>query len=171
MCGYTIFNEGWGQYEGARLYRELKALDPGRVWDTASGWFAEEESDVTSEHVYFRRLRLRARPDKPLVLSEFGGYSCKLPGHAFNLDRTYGYKSFPDLPSFRAGLERLYREEVMAAIGQGLCAAVLTQLSDVEDETNGLVTYDRQVVKVEEGPMSALAADLRAAFARQTGRG
>lgn len=171
VCGYTIFNEGWGQYEGARLYRELKALDPGRVWDTASGWFAEEESDVTSEHVYFRRLRLRARPDKPLVLSEFGGYSCKLPGHAFNLDRTYGYKSFPDLPSFRAGLERLYREEVMAAIGQGLCAAVLTQLSDVEDETNGLVTYDRQVVKVEEGPMSALAADLRAAFARRTGAG
>lgn len=167
VCAYTIFNEGWGQYEGERLYREWKALDPGRVWDTASGWFVEEASDVTSEHVYFRRLRLKARPDRPLVLSEFGGYSCKIPGHAFNLDKTYGYKSFADLPSFRAGLERLYREEVMAAIAEGLCAAVLTQVSDVEDETNGLVTYDRQVIKVEEGAMCALAADLHAAFARQ----
>ena len=167
VCGYTIFNEGWGQYEGGRLYRELKALDPGRIWDTASGWFTEEASDVTSEHVYFRALRLQARPDKPLVLSEFGGYSCKIPGHAFNLDNNYGYRSFPDLPSFRAGLERLYREEVMAAIDAGLCAAVLTQVSDVEDETNGLVTYDRQVVKVEESPMAALAADLHSAFARR----
>lgn len=171
VCCYTIFNEGWGQYEGGRLYRELKALDPSRIWDTASGWFAEEESDVTSEHVYFRRLRLKARLDRPLVLSEFGGYSCKIPGHAFNLDKTYGYKSFGDLPSFRAGLERLYREEVMAAIAEGLCAAVLTQVSDVEDETNGLVTYDRRVVKVEEDTMSALAADLHAAFARQIPEG
>lgn len=169
VCAYTIFNEGWGQYEGGRLYREWKALDPSRIWDTASGWFVEEESDVTSEHVYFRKLRLRARSDRPLVLSEFGGYSCKIPGHAFNLDKNYGYKSFHDLPSFQAGLERLYREEVMDAIAQGLCAAVLTQVSDVEDETNGLVTYDRRVVKVEEGAMAALAADLHAAFARQIG--
>ena len=67
------------------------------------------ESDVTSEYVYVRKLCLKARPDRPLVLSEFGGYSCKIPGHAFNLDKTYGYKNFHDLPSFRAGLERLYR--------------------------------------------------------------
>lgn len=171
VCCYTIFNEGWGQYEGGRLYRELKALDPSRIWDTASGWFTEEESDVTSEHVYFRRLRLKPQSDRPLVLSEFGGYSCKIPGHAFNLDKTYGYRNFGDLLSFRAGLERLYREEVMAAIAEGLCAAVLTQVSDVEDETNGLVTYDRRVVKVEEDTMSALAADLHAAFARQIPEG
>lgn len=167
VCCYTIFNEGWGQYEGGRLYRELKALDSSRIWDTASGWFTEEESDVTSEHVYFRRLRFKARPDRPLVLSEFGGYSCKIPGHAFNLDKTYGYKNFEDLPSFQAGLERLYREEVMAAIAEGLCATILTQVSDVEDETNGLVTYDRRVVKVEEGSMAALAADLHAVFSRR----
>ncbi len=167
VCCYTIFNEGWGQYEGGRLYRELKALDSSRIWDTASGWFTEEESDVTSEHVYFRRLRFKARPDRPLVLSEFGGYSCKIPGHAFNLDKTYGYKNFEDLPSFQAGLERLYREEVMAAIAEGLCAAILTQVSDVEDETNGLVTYDRRVVKVGEGSMAALAADLHAVFSRR----
>lgn len=64
---------------------------------------------MTSEHVYFRKLCLKARPDRLLVLSESGGYFCKIPGRAFNLDKTDGYKNFQDLPSFRAGLERLYR--------------------------------------------------------------
>jgi len=167
VCYYTIFNEGWGQYEADRIYAELKALDPTRIWDATSGWFTEKDSDVTSEHVYFRKLRFKARPDRPLVLSEFGGYSCKIPGHAYNLDQTYGYKKFDDPKTFSADLERLYREEVIPAISSGLCAAILTQVSDVEDETNGLVTYDRQVVKVDESAMAALAADIRAAFARQ----
>ena len=167
VCYYTIFNEGWGQYDADRIYREMKALDPGRIWDATSGWFIEKDSDVTSEHIYFRKLRFKARPDRPLVLSEFGGYSCKIPGHSFNLDETYGYKKFDDPESFGADLERLYREEVIPAISDGLCATVLTQVSDVEDETNGLVTYDRQVVKVDEGRMAALAADLHTAFARQ----
>ena len=145
----------------------MKALEPTRVWDATSGWFTEKQSDVTSEHIYFRKLRFKARPDRPLVLSEFGGYSCKIPGHSFNLDETYGYKKFDDPESFGADLERLYREEVIPAIADGLCATVLTQVSDVEDETNGLVTYDRQVVKVDEGRMAALAADLHTAFARQ----
>lgn len=171
VCCYTIFNEGWGQYEGGRLYRELKALDPSRIWDTASGWFAEEESDVTSEHVYFRSLRLKARPDRPLVLSEFGAIPARSQATPSIWTKPMVTGTLGTCCPSAPGLERLYREEVMAAIAEGLCVAVLTQVSDVEDETNGLVTYDRRVVKVEEDTMSALATDLRAAFAQQITEG
>ena len=164
VCYYTIFNEGWGQYDADRIYRNMKALDPTRVWDATSGWFVERDSDVTSEHVYFRKLNLHADPKRPCVLSEFGGYSWKLPEHSFNLDQTYGYKKFTERDAFVHALENLYREEVIPAIRKGLCAAVLTQVSDVEDETNGLVTYDRHVVKVDLAPMTALARELNQVF-------
>ena len=162
---YTIFNEGWGQYDADRLYDELKALDGTRVWDSTSGWFAEQKSDVVSEHVYFKKINLSARPDRPLVLSEFGGYSCKLPDHSFNLDKTYGYRFFNTEEAFMSALEALYRNEIIPSIkGSGLSAAVLTQVSDVEDETNGLFTYDRQVNKTDGDRMRILADELYKSF-------
>jgi len=167
VCYYTIFNEGWGQYDSDRIYGELKALDVTRVWDTTSGWFAENLSDVVSEHVYFRKLALKSNGQRPLVLSEFGGYSCKIEGHSFNLDKTYGYGKFTDTAKFSAALTGLYRDEVITCIGNGLNATVYTQVSDVEDETNGLVTYDRKVVKVDKDSMQALAKELREAFTEQ----
>ena len=162
---YTIFNEGWGQYDADRLYDELKRLDGTRVWDSTSGWFAEAKSDVVSEHVYFKKIALSPRPDRPLVLSEFGGYSYKLPDHSFNLDKTYGYRFFNTGDTFMSALEALYRDEIIPAITEsGLSAAVLTQVSDVEDETNGLFTYDRQVNKTDPDRMKALSSDLYNAF-------
>ncbi len=161
VCYYTVFNEGWGQYDADRIYGELKALDPTRIWDATSGWFLGRESDVDSRHVYFRTFRVGKTGDKPLVLSEFGGYSCKLEEHSFNLNKTYGYKTYTDRESFGEGLEQLYRQQILPAVKEGLCATVLTQLSDVEDETNGLVTYDRQVVKVQEETMQAIGKELQ----------
>ena len=121
---------------------------------------------MQSEHIYFKKLDLKAS-EKPLVLSEFGGYSCKIAGHAFNLDNTYGYRYFETKEAFADALEKLYRDEVIPMIDRGLCAAVLTQVSDVEDETNGLLTYDRKVLKVEPERMRALASELQSAFTRQ----
>ena len=161
---YTIFNEGWGQYDADRIYGQMKGLDSSRIWDATSGWFREQTSDVDSEHVYFKKLKLKASPNRPLVLSEFGGYSCKINGHSFNLDKTYGYRFFKTTDEFMTALETLYRNEVIPAIRQGLCATVLTQVSDVEDETNGLLTYDRQVLKVEGQKMSNLSNELYEAF-------
>ena len=167
VCYYTIFNEGWGQYDADRIYREMKAIDPTRVWDATSGWFVKKESDVNSEHIYFRKIKLPVDASRPMVLSEFGGYVCKIPGHSYNLDETYGYRDLDDTDALQEALERLYREEIIPAMAQsGLCAAVLTQVSDVEDETNGLVTYDRQVVKLDEARMQTLAEDLHGAFAK-----
>lgn len=166
---YTIFNEGWGQYDADRLYRELKAKDPTRVFDATSGWFCEKESDVKSEHIYFKKIRLTNDPDRPLVLSEFGGYSYKIAEHAFNLDKTYGYRFFSSRRAFCNAIDALYRDEILPAIRtRGLCATVLTQISDVEDETNGLLTYDRQLLKVDRVQMAALSSALHRAFREKT---
>lgn len=164
---YTIFNEGWGQYDTNRIYRELKALDPTRIWDSASGWFKGVKSDVVSEHIYFRKIRLKSHKELPLVLSEFGGYSCRIPGHCFNMSNNYGYSNCKDQAAFSTALQRLYREEILPAICMGLCATVLTQLSDVEDETNGLLTYDRQIVKVEPEVLYKLSLELQSAFRKK----
>jgi beta-galactosidase/beta-glucuronidase len=157
---WTIFNEGWGQFDHASAYEQLRALDNTRPIDSVSGWFLPRQgecvSDVDSVHVYFKPLRLTVKR-KPLVLSEFGGYVYKLPEHSFNPKGTYGYRFFKEREAFEDALERLYREEVLPAVRAGLSASVYTQLSDVEDETNGLMTYDRRVVKVSEERMRAIA--------------
>ncbi|MGM9631901.1 MAG: glycoside hydrolase family 2 protein [Eubacteriales bacterium] len=162
---YTIFNEGWGQYEADRNYAELKAYDPTRIYDATSGWFYERQSDVDSAHVYFKKIKLRHNPSRPLVLSEFGGYSCKIPEHSFNLDKTYGYKYFDDKGEFERAFIKLYDDEIIPCVKrEGLCALVYTQVSDVEDETNGLYTYDRQVLKVTAENVRAVSDRLRKAF-------
>jgi len=160
---WTIFNEGWGQFDGSALYRHLRELDDSRFIDTASGWFIGAESDVDSPHIYFKPVRIRPG-EKPVLLSEFGGYVYKDPDHSFNREKTYGYRLFDRQQDYMDALEKLYREEILPAIGQGLCGAVYTQLSDVEDETNGLLTYDRRVCKVDEARMRALAGQLYASI-------
>ena len=164
VCYYTIFNEGWGQYDADRLYDTLKVLDPTRIFDTTSGWFTEKKSDVKSEHIYFKKIQL-SEGEKPLVLSEFGGYSYKVNDHSFNLDKNYGYRFFDKQDDFMNAIETLYHTEIIPMIQEkGLCATVLTQVSDVEDETNGLLTYDRQVVKVDKSRMQAISKAIHQAF-------
>ncbi|MBE6610278.1 MAG: glycoside hydrolase family 2 [Ruminococcaceae bacterium] len=161
---YTIFNEGWGQYEADRLYGDMKALDGSRVWDTTSGWFKTKKSDVQSEHIYFKPINLTAREGRPLVLSEFGGFSYKVKDHSFNPVETYGYRYYETEEEYTAALEKLYLCEIVPNVKNGLCATVFTQVSDVEDETNGLLTYDRQILKVKEEPMQNIAKEIFKAF-------
>ena len=166
---YTIFNEGWGQFEADRNYLELKAYDPSRVYDATSGWFWEKHSDVHSEHIYMRALKLKARQGRPLILSEFGGYCWKVMENSFNLDNTYSYKDFKSIEEFENAFIALYDEQVIPHIkSQGLCGLVYTQVSDVEDETNGLLTYDRQVLKVNVDKVKAMSDRLYKAFEEAT---
>ncbi|MBQ9860512.1 MAG: glycoside hydrolase family 2 [Clostridia bacterium] len=162
IVGWTIFNEGWGQFDSQRMYEKLRQLDPTRFIDTASGWFSGADSDVVSEHVYFKPYRFKAA-DKPVFLSEFGGYSYKPEGHVFNVGKTYGYRFFTEQSAFEDALEQLYWQEIIPAAKQGLCGAVYTQLSDVEDETNGLYSYDRRVCKVTPSRLQAIAEALKEA--------
>ena len=160
ICYWTIFNEGWGQFDGTAQYHLLQELDDTRIIDTASGWFGGCMRDVESIHVYFKPVKIK-KTAIPLVLSEFGGYSCKIPEHSFNPYKTYGYRFFEKQSDFENALVTLYDTEIIPAVEKGLCGAVYTQVSDVEDETNGLFSYDRKVCKVAQEPMRALAEKLR----------
>ena len=90
------------------------------------------------------------KSEKPVLLSEFGGYSLKLKDHSFNLKKTYGYRFYKETAAFQAAVEKLYREEILPSVKTGLSVAIYTQVSDVEDETNGLLTYDRAICKVDK---------------------
>ena len=157
---WTIFNEGWGQFDSDRVYEQLKELDSSRFIDTTSGWFRRKKTDVDSRHVYFRKVKLRAG-EKPLVLSEFGGYSCKPEGHVFNTEQTYGYGKCATQEELEAAIEQLYLEQIVPAFRAGLCAAIYTQVSDIEDETNGLISYDRKITKVSRDKMLAIGELLK----------
>ncbi|MBO5286641.1 MAG: glycoside hydrolase family 2 [Clostridia bacterium] len=159
ICYWTIFNEGWGQFSPEKMYEELSLLDKTRIIDSTSGWFKGKRSDVESIHVYFKAVKLK-KADLPIVLSEYGGYCYKVEGHSANEDKTYAYKFFKSQAEFENALASLFSEEIKPLISKGLCGAIYTQLSDVEDETNGLITYDRRVVKVNTDTFKKIGESL-----------
>jgi len=161
---YTIFNEGWGQFKAKDNYYFYKAIDSTRIYDTTSGWFKVNATDVESDHVYFKKVKPKTVKGKPWVLSEFGGYSCKISDHAFNPYKTYGYKYLGSVKDFEDALISLYENEIIPAIKSGLNASILTQVSDVEDETNGLLTYDRKILKVDKNRLLELSKKLQETF-------
>lgn len=148
ICYYTIFNEGWGQFCADEMYDFVKELDSTRIIDSSSGWFKQKKSDVESDHIYFKKIKIK-KSEKPIVISEFGGYSFKLePNHYFNKKQNYGYRFFKDQSELEKAIHELYGTQIKPYVKKGLCAAIYTQLSDVEDETNGFLTYDR-IAKVK----------------------
>lgn len=165
ICYWTIFNEGWGQFDGDFVYEKLKELDDSRVIDTASGWFRGAKTDVDSRHIYFTPWSALKASDKPLVLSEFGGYAYAVESHLFNPKKAYGYKICKTRAHFQTALSELYVLKVLPAIERGLCAAIYTQVSDIEDEINGMLTYDRRACKADIDAMQQIAQALQDAFA------
>ncbi|MEU0482065.1 glycoside hydrolase family 2 TIM barrel-domain containing protein, partial [Streptosporangium sp. NPDC006013] len=148
LAVWVPFNEGWGQFDAAGAAGELAALDPTRTVDHASGWHDQGAGDLRSLHVYFRRFRPPAgRDGRALVLSEYGGYSLRVEGHTFN-DREFGYRRCRTAAQLGGAFARLHYRQIVPAVPHGLSATVYTQLSDVEDELNGLLTYDREVLKL-----------------------
>ena len=156
VIAYTIFNEGWGQFDADIHYELLKNADSSRIYDATSGWFAQKKSDVDSEHIYFRTKTLKPG-SRPMLLSECGGFGYPVKGHMFNENAKYGYGSAAkDAADFTAKIENMWEKMILPAIPQGLCGAIITQLSDVEDEINGMYTYDREICKVLPERMRAL---------------
>ncbi len=163
---WVPFNEGWGQFDSTFVMERLRLLDPTRPVDPASGWHDQGAGDLRSLHVYFKPFRFRRdRRGRALALSEFGGYNLRVDGHCFN-QKDYGYRRLPDAAALWRDFARLYEREVLPAVPRGLCAAVYTQLSDVEDEPNGLMTYDRRVVKLDADDVRELNERLKEASPR-----
>lgn len=156
---YTIFNEGWGQFNSDEMYDRVKALDGTRLIDSTSGWFAQKKNDFDSEHIYFRTKKLKVKT-RPLFVSECGGFSLAVEGHLFNPQKAYGYGKTKDSRELTETIADMYRKMLLPAISHGACGCIYTQLSDVEDEINGLYTYDRKVCKVEKNLMREVAEEL-----------
>ena len=164
ICYWTIFNEAWGQFDSDAVFDVFRKWDDTRFIDATSGWFRRTKTDVDSRHVYFRKVKLQGDGKKPLVLSEFGGKTYKTEGHVFNPDKAYGYGGCDTLEKLNEEVVHLYMDEVLPCVRKGLCAAVYTQVSDVEDEINGLLTYDRKVEKLQKDRMLPVAAALQRAL-------
>ncbi len=145
---WTLFNEGWGQFDTIKNLDLLMLLDSTHLVDANSGWFDQGVGDFCSHHIYFKKPRLKNDGRRILSLTEFGGYSCRVEDHSF-APKAFGYRGFKDLPSLSKGIVSLLTEHALPLVKEGLSASVLTQLSDVEEEVNGLITYDRAVIKVD----------------------
>lgn len=165
ICYYTIFNEGWGQFDSDRVYELVKEWDKTRIIDSTSGWFKQKNSDVESLHCYFKPIKPEEF-ERPIVVSEMGGYSIRVKDHYFNKKDNYGYKVYTDLDTLSKDIVKLYEDEVIPYIEKGLCGNIFTQLSDVEDETNGFYTYDRVVCKVNKLEMQKVAKEIKDAMKR-----
>jgi hypothetical protein len=157
---YTIFNEGWGQFCADEMYEKLKSFDKTRIVDSTSGWFRRYKTDVDSRHIYFRPLKPKKLDGRPLVISEFGGYAHSVKDHVFS-ENVYGYRVFSGRDEFENAVYKLYDTEVRDLVNKGASAFVYTQVSDVEDEINGFVTYDRQIIKVDTERLKNLNDELR----------
>ena len=147
ICCWTIFNEGWGQFDSEKAYALLKNLDDTRFIDTTSGWFKCGNSDFESKHVYFRKIKIKPC-DKPVVVSEFGGCAFIDYEHVYNPKKAHGYGLKRTRERFVQSLRELYLSQIIPAVKNGLCGAIYTQVSDIENETNGLFTYDRKLDKI-----------------------
>jgi beta-galactosidase/beta-glucuronidase len=165
LAVWVPFNEGWGQFDAVAVAEELRADDPTRVVNHASGWHDQGGGDLWSTHVYRRRFRVprRRRGDpRPLVLSEYGGYDLGVDGHTFD-DHEFGYRHFDTAEELAAGFAQLHAE-LEETVPRGLSATVYTQLADVEEELNGLLTYDREVLKIPEAVIRSALDAVRAAL-------
>jgi len=162
IAAWVPFNEGWGQFDSLLATQTLWGRDPTRLVDHASGWHDQGGGDFKSRHVYFKPVRLKHDKDRILALSEFGGYSLPVPGHAAS-DKPFGYKMFKTKEEYMDALAALYEKQILPCReNQGLSVAVYTQVSDVEDEINGILTYDRKVCKVDAARLKSINENLRA---------
>ncbi|XVQ85095.1 glycoside hydrolase family 2 protein [Microbispora siamensis] len=160
LAVWVPFNEGWGQFDAARIAAEVARLDPARTVDHASGWHDQRAGDLRSLHVYFRRFRPPQPDGRVLVLSEYGGYSLRVEGHVWG-EKEFGYRRYRTPDALGEAFARLHEEQIIPAVARGLSATVYTQLSDVEDEINGLLTYDRAVLKLPEDLVRSITERLR----------
>ncbi|WP_084403235.1 glycoside hydrolase family 2 protein [Schaalia suimastitidis] len=164
---WVPFNEGWGQFNATRAEKAVRRLDPTRLVDAVSGWFDQGGGDFRSRHRYVLRLiKPPAFDPRPFYLSEFGGLNLAVDGHTWHDPIPFGYRFMSDASALAAELAALYREQLIPLVAHGLVAATYTQVSDVERENNGLMTYDRKVMKVDPAFMALLNGELYAEFAR-----
>ena len=146
---WVPFNEGWGQFDSKIATEKVRALDPTRIIDSVSGWYDQGvgNTDMKSLHIYFTPIKCPKDP-RVCVLSEFGGYSYKERPHVFSPNKSFGYRIYSTAEKLEKAFKKLYEKSIVKNVKKGFSATVYTQVSDVEEEINGFITYDRKVVKI-----------------------
>jgi len=157
---WVPFNEGWGQFDAKQIAEKVKSYDSSRVVDHASGWHDQKGPDLKSVHKYIVPVKLPKQDGRPFVLSEYGGYSRVIAEHVWNIKKCFGYRMFKDKESLSAAYKKLMEQQIIPLVEKGLCATVYTQVSDVENEVNGILTYDREIVKLDEDILRQLNGKL-----------
>ena len=157
---WVPFNEGWGQFDAKRIGDAVKAKDPSRIVDHASGWYDQKGCDLRSIHRYIFPFFAPKYDGRPIVISEYGGYSQILDGHVWNKAKSFGYQMYNSKASLTEAYRKLHDHQIIRAIKKGLSASVYTQVSDVEFEVNGILTYDREIVKIDEEVIKRINKDL-----------
>lgn len=164
ICTWVPFNEGWGQFDAKEIGEKVKAYDPSRFVDHASGWHDQYGPDFKSIHKYVFPIHAptaRRVKGRPFVISEYGGYQNGVDGHLWKAGKTFGlYLKYPDKDSLSEHYKALHFKQVAPLLAKGLCATVYTQVSDVECELNGIYTYDRDVLKIHEEVLKEVNAKL-----------
>ena len=148
---WVLFNEGWGQYDTARLTEWLKTYDPSRLINSVSGWNDMGVGDVHDIHNYPDPLAPPQEPDRAAVLGEFGGLGLPVVGHTWQDQANWGYQEYENADALLSAYQAMLKTVRNLSEAQGLAAAIYTQLTDVETEVNGLLTYDRAQFKLPGG--------------------
>ena len=159
---WVVHNEGWGQYDNPRLSDWVKAIDPSRVVNAVSGWNDRNSGDFYDIHTYEEEPKAPApKTDRVVVIGEFGGIGWPVQGHLWNPEmRNWGYQTYQSAADVQKAYQKKYAKIVEYYQKQALSAAVYTQTTDVEGEVNGLLTYDREVIKIPVETLRQIHAPL-----------
>ena len=168
VAAWVPFNEGWGQFQALAVSRMIRDMDPSRIIDEASGWFDQGGGDVHSIHQYWGHFFIRKRR-RVVAITECGGFSYRIPGHCL-CDEVYGYRKYKSGRKLTKGISDFWTWELIPNVKRGLSAVIYTQVSDVEDEVNGFLTYDRECMKVDRAVMRKKNRELLGAFLEAVGR-
>ena len=164
---WVPFNEGWGQFDATKATELIRSLDNTRLVNEACGWFDQKGGDMYSIHNYLRKLKVKPQKDRVVALTEFGGYAFPIPGH-MACEKEFGYKHYKTKEELTANYKRLWEEEIYPNLEKGLSSTIYTQTSDIEEEINGLMTYDREENKFVEEELKMLHRRLFEAFEGMT---
>ncbi len=167
IAAWVPFNEGWGQFDANKATALVRRLDGTRFINEACGWFDQRGGDMYSIHNYSKGLKIQAQPDRVVALTEFGGYALPIPGH-LACEKEFGYQAYRSREELTAAYRKLWEEEIYPNVEKGLSSAIYTQTSDIEEEINGLFTYDRQESKFLEADLRETHRKLYEIFAENT---
>lgn len=158
---WVPFNEAWGQFDALKICKYVKSLDNSRVVDHASGWYDQGGGDINSMHKYILPIKVRKADKRAFVITEYGGYSRKVSDHIWNENKAFGYLMFKNKEKLSQAYKKLHEKQVIPLIDKGLCGTVYTQVSDVENEVNGIYTYDRSHLKIDEDIIKEINKQLK----------